>query len=99
MDSLLPCTRIGQTMLSLEGSLPKVGRTTLAQEESLFNICVRGLLYNPIFQVFQGKSVLKNSGECELMCMYRVRELYANIQHAHCITSKCAAETGELKCL
>ena len=51
MDSLLPCTRIGQTMLSLEGSLPKVGRTTLAQEESLFNICVLGLLYNPIPQV------------------------------------------------
>ena len=38
-------------MLSFEGSLPKVGRTTLAQEESLFNICVLGLLYNPIPQV------------------------------------------------
>ena len=86
-------------MLSLEGSLPKVGRTTLAQEESLFNICVLGLLYNPIPQVFQGKSVLKNSGECELMCMYRVRELYANIQ-ARALHNKqvCGRDRGILQC-
>ena len=57
MDSLLPCTRIGQTMLSFEGSLPKVGRTTLAQEESLFNIYGLGFtLHNPISQVSLGKS-------------------------------------------
>ena len=68
-------------MLSFEGSLPKVGRTTLAQEESLFNICVRGLLYKPISQVFSREVGSQEiSGECELMCMYRVRELYANIQ-------------------
>ena len=55
MDSLLPCTRIGQTMLSFEGSLPKVGRTTLAQEESLFNICAR-FYFTILIPRFQGKS-------------------------------------------
>ena len=67
-------------MLSLEGSLPKVGRMTLAQEESLFNVCVRGLLYTILFpSFFRGSLALKNSGECKLMCMYRVRELYTKM--------------------
>ena len=87
-------------MLSFEGSLPKVGRTTLAQEESLFNICVRGFTLHYLYsQVFEGSLVLKNSGECELMCMYRVRELYANIQ-ARALHNKqvCGRDRGILQC-
>ena len=98
MDSLLPCTRIGQTMLSFEGSLPKVGRTTLAQEESLFNICVFSkvfTLHNPYSQVFKGSLVLQSAENAGTRASTKYKSYMQAFRRAHCITSKCAAETGE----
>ena len=100
MDSLLPCTRIGQTMLSFEGSLPKVGRTTLAQEESLFNICVLGLYilqsYSPGFKGSWFSRTAENASWCACTeCVSYIQ----TFGRAHCITSKCAAKTSEYSSL